>query len=133
MIRDKADFRNTHERLKVKGDSIWRAIFYEITKSKNSLFFFFKANEVKIVNIHERHNEDLFPRKFFWKLYHTKVKYKFKFKIEQFSWFYFLKNSLKFAKEVQISIIKRNQKADFPRKFSRLLLTNPKKKNLRFN
>lgn len=48
-------------------------------------------------------------------------------------WFYFLKNSLKFAKEVQISIIKRNQKADFPRKFSRLLLTNPKKKNLRFN
>lgn len=64
---------------------------------------------------------------------YTKVKYKFKFKIEQFSWFYFLKNSLKFAKEVQISIIKRNQKADFPRKFSRLLLTNPKKKNLRFN
>lgn len=84
---------------------------YEIEKL--TFFFFFKANEVKIVNIHERHNEDLFPRKFFWKLYHTKVKYKFKFKIEQFSWFYFLKNSLKFAKEVQISIIKRNQKADF--------------------
>lgn len=46
---------------------------------------------------------------------------------------FFLKNSLKFAKEVQISIVKKNQKTDFPRKFSRLLLIDPEKKNLRFN
>lgn len=137
MIRDKADFRNTRERLKIKGDSIWLYLMRLQNRKTHFffLFFSFKANKVKIVNIHKRHDEDSsFPRKFFWKLYHTKVKYKFKFKIEQ--WFEF--GSIFFEKFSQIcqgsaNIVKRNQKADFPRKFSRLLLTDPKKKNLCFN
>lgn len=86
---------------------------YEIEKLT---FFFFKANEVKIVNIHERHNEDLFPRKFFWKLYHTKVKYKFKFKIEQFSLVLFFEKFSQICQGSANIYHKKKSKSGFPSK-----------------